>query len=79
MRTCPVSIAQPEQPPRIVAADLSPIVLTDRAAIEPNRGVVDALLDAYNVGRLCSLIDEMTRSTGIRFIIITNNSITMRA
>ena len=37
------SIPQPEQPPRILPADLHPIVLADRAGIEPHRGVVDVL------------------------------------
>src|SRR5580658_10291143 len=39
----PSSIPQPEQPPRILPTDLHPIVLADRAGIEPHRGVVDVL------------------------------------
>ena len=38
---------------------------------------VDAPLDDYNVERFCNLLDEMTRSTETRFIIITHNPITM--
>ena len=38
---------------------------------------VDAPLDDYNVERFCDLLDEMTRSTATRFIIITHNPITM--
>ena len=38
---------------------------------------VDAPLDDYNVERFCTLLDEMTRSTETRFIIITHNPITM--
>jgi len=38
---------------------------------------VDAPLDDYNVERFCDLLDEMTRSTQTRFIIITHNPITM--
>jgi chromosome segregation protein len=38
---------------------------------------VDAPLDDHNVERFCSLLDEMTRSTETRFIIITHNPITM--
>jgi chromosome segregation protein len=38
---------------------------------------VDAPLDDHNVERFCSLLDEMTKSTETRFIIITHNPITM--
>jgi chromosome segregation protein len=38
---------------------------------------VDAPLDDYNVERFCDLLDEMTRSTETRFVIITHNPITM--
>ena len=38
---------------------------------------VDAPLDDHNVDRFCSLLDEMTRSTDTRFVIITHNPITM--
>ena len=38
---------------------------------------VDAPLDDHNVDRCCNLLDEMTRSTDTRFIIITHNPITM--
>jgi chromosome segregation protein len=38
---------------------------------------VDAPLDDYNVERFCDLLNEMTRSTETRFIIITHNPITM--
>ena len=34
---------------------------------------VDAPLDDYNVERFCDLLDEMTRSTETRFVIITHN------
>jgi hypothetical protein len=70
-------VPQPEQPPRILPADFHPIVLADRAGVEPDRGVVDVLFDDYNVDRFRNLLDEMTRSTDTRFIIITHNPITM--
>ena len=38
---------------------------------------VDASLDDYNVDRFCDLLDEMSKSTDTRFIIITHNPITM--
>jgi chromosome segregation protein len=38
---------------------------------------VDAPLDDHNVDRFCDLLDEMTRMTETRFVIITHNPITM--
>ena len=38
---------------------------------------MDARLDDYNVERFCDLLDEMTRSTDTRFVIITHNRMTM--
>jgi chromosome segregation protein len=38
---------------------------------------VDAPLDDHNIERFCDLLDEMTRSTETRFVIITHNPITM--
>jgi chromosome segregation protein len=38
---------------------------------------VDAPLDDHNVERFCDLLNEMTRSTDTRFVIITHNPITM--
>jgi chromosome segregation protein len=38
---------------------------------------VDAPLDDHNVERFCDLLDEMSRSTETRFVIITHNPITM--
>ncbi|MDJ1008923.1 MAG: chromosome segregation protein SMC [Paracoccaceae bacterium] len=38
---------------------------------------VDAPLDDANVGRFCDLLDEMTRSTDTRFLIITHHAVTM--
>ncbi len=38
---------------------------------------VDAPLDDANVSRFCDLLDEMTRRTETRFLIITHNAITM--
>jgi chromosome segregation protein len=38
---------------------------------------VDAPLDDHNVDRFCDLLDQMSRSTETRFIIITHNPITM--
>ena len=38
---------------------------------------VDAPLDDHNVERFCNLMDEMTRTTETRFVIITHNPITM--
>ncbi|MFD2184597.1 chromosome segregation protein SMC [Rhodoplanes azumiensis] len=38
---------------------------------------VDAPLDDHNVDRFCDLLDEMTKSTDTRFVVITHNPITM--
>jgi chromosome segregation protein len=38
---------------------------------------VDAPLDDHNIERFCDLLDEMTRATDTRFIIITHNPISM--
>ena len=38
---------------------------------------VDAPLDDHNVDRFCDLLDEMTRSTDTRFVIITHHPLTM--
>src|SRR5262245_9858899 len=38
---------------------------------------VDAPLDDHNLERVCDLLDEMTRATDTRFVIITHNPITM--
>ncbi len=38
---------------------------------------VDAPLDDANVTRFCDLLDEMTRQTDTRFLIITHHSVTM--
>ncbi len=38
---------------------------------------VDAPLDDANVGRFCDLLEEMTRSTDTRFLIITHHAVTM--
>lgn len=38
---------------------------------------VDAPLDDANVERFCSLVDEMSRQTDTRFVIVTHNPITM--
>ena len=38
---------------------------------------VDAPLDDHNVDRFCDLLDQMSKSTATRFIIITHNPITM--
>jgi chromosome segregation protein len=38
---------------------------------------VDAPLDDNNVDRFCELLDEMTRLTATRFIVVTHNPITM--
>ncbi len=38
---------------------------------------VDAPLDDFNVERFCNLLDEMTRLTNTRFMIVTHNPITM--
>ena len=38
---------------------------------------IDAPLDDANVERFCALLDEMTRATDTRFLIITHNPITM--
>ncbi len=38
---------------------------------------VDAPLDDANVERFCALLEEITRETGTRFLVITHNPITM--
>ncbi len=38
---------------------------------------VDAPLDDHNVERYCNLLDEMTKTTKTRFLVITHNPITM--
>ena len=38
---------------------------------------VDAPLDDANVERFCDLLDEMTKNTDTRFVVITHNPITM--
>ncbi|MEL6316476.1 MAG: chromosome segregation protein SMC, partial [Pseudomonadota bacterium] len=38
---------------------------------------VDAPLDDANVGRFCDLLDEMTRRTRTRFVIITHHAVSM--
>jgi len=38
---------------------------------------VDAPLDDANIERFCNLLDEMTRQTDTRFVVITHNPITM--
>jgi chromosome segregation protein len=38
---------------------------------------VDAPLDDANVERFCNLLDEMTRLTATRFLIVTHNPISM--
>ena len=38
---------------------------------------VDAPLDDANVSRFCDLLDEMTRRTGTRFLVITHHAVTM--
>ena len=37
----------------------------------------DAALDDANVGRFCDLLDEMSRRTETRFLIITHHALTM--
>jgi len=38
---------------------------------------VDAPLDDANVGRFCALLEEMTRATTTRFLVVTHNPLTM--
>jgi chromosome segregation protein len=38
---------------------------------------VDAPLDDSNVHRFCAMLDDMTRTTDTRFLVITHNPITM--
>ena len=38
---------------------------------------VDAPLDDTNVMKFCRLVDEMSRRTGTRFLIVTHHTITM--
>jgi chromosome segregation protein len=46
----------------------APICILDEA---------EAALDDFNVEQFCNLLDEMTRATDTRFVIITHNPITM--
>ena len=39
--------------------------------------VVDAPLDDANVTRFCSLLEELTKITNTRFIIVTHHALTM--
>ena len=52
----------------VFLANPSPICVLDE---------VDAPLDDANVGRFCDLLDEMTRKTDTRFLIITHHAVTM--
>ncbi len=52
----------------VFRANPSPICVLDE---------VDAPLDDANVGRFCDLLDEMTRITNTRFLIITHHAVTM--
>ena len=52
----------------VFLANPSPICVLDE---------VDAPLDDANVGRFCDLLDEMTRQTETRFLIITHHAVTM--
>ena len=52
----------------VFLANPSPICVLDE---------VDAPLDDANVGRFCDLLEEMTRKTDTRFLIITHHAVTM--
>jgi len=52
----------------VFLANPSPICVLDE---------VDAPLDDANVTRFCDLLDEMTRQTDTRFLIITHHAVTM--
>jgi len=52
----------------VFLANPSPICVLDE---------VDAPLDDANVTRFCDLLDEMTRRTNTRFLIITHHAVTM--
>jgi len=52
----------------VFLANPSPICVLDE---------VDAPLDDANVSRFCDLLDEMTRTTATRFLIITHHAVTM--
>ncbi|MEL6678228.1 MAG: chromosome segregation protein SMC [Pseudomonadota bacterium] len=52
----------------VFLANPSPICVLDE---------VDAPLDDANVTRFCDLLDEMTKSTDTRFLIITHHAVTM--
>ena len=52
----------------VFLANPSPICVLDE---------VDAPLDDANVARFCDLLDEMTRRTDTRFLIITHHAVTM--
>ncbi|QPH52698.1 chromosome segregation protein SMC [Pontivivens ytuae] len=52
----------------VFLANPSPICVLDE---------VDAPLDDANVTRFCDLLDEMTRQTSTRFLIITHHAVTM--
>ena len=38
---------------------------------------VDAPLDDANVERFCTLLDDMVRETGTRFLVVTHHQLTM--
>ena len=52
----------------VFLANLAPICVLDE---------VDAPLDYANVTRFCDLLDEMTRRTATRFLVITHHAVTM--
>jgi len=52
----------------VLQANPAPICVLDE---------VDAPLDDANVTRFCDLLDEMTRQTNTRFMIITHHAVTM--
>ena len=48
-----------------------------KVAVIPLLDEVDAPLDDANVTRFCDLLDEMTRRTETRFLVITHHAVTM--
>ena len=67
-RDTPPAAAQDPAPQRADFRDIA-----GATAIPP----LDAPLDDANVGRFCDLLDEMTRRTDTRFLIITHHAVTM--
>ena len=74
----------------VAAASIASAVLANKTLIEKNAAQQDSIkklvefneylakkLDDANVTRFCDLMDEMTRRTETRFLVITHHAVTM--